>query len=46
MMIDDDSVEQSVGWFAKETEVLEEILPQCRFAHDKSNMKLPGIEPV
>jgi hypothetical protein len=33
------SVEQSVEWeLAGETEVLGETLPQCHFAHHKSNM--------
>jgi hypothetical protein len=37
-------MEKSVEWLAREIEVLGETLPQCRFAHHKSNM-LPGREP-
>jgi hypothetical protein len=37
-------MEKSVEWFAGETEVLGENLPQCRFVHHKPHM-LPGREP-
>jgi hypothetical protein len=39
------SVEQSVeGALARETEILGENQPQCRFVHHKSNMTSPGLE--
>jgi hypothetical protein len=37
-------MEKLVEWLARETEVLEENLPQCRFVHHKPHM-LPGREP-
>jgi hypothetical protein len=37
-------MEQLVEWSARETEVLGENLPQCRFVHHKSHM-LPGCKP-
>jgi hypothetical protein len=37
-------MEKSVEWLAGETEVLGEILPQCRFVHHKPHM-LPVREP-
>jgi hypothetical protein len=37
-------MEKLVGWLTRETEVLGENLPQCRFVHDKPHM-LPGREP-
>jgi hypothetical protein len=37
-------MEKLVEWVARETEVLVENLPQCRFVHDKPHM-LPGREP-
>jgi hypothetical protein len=39
------SVEQSVEWLARETDVLGENLPQCRFIHHKSHMTWHGLEP-
>jgi hypothetical protein len=40
------SVEQSVEWeLAGETEVLGENLHKYHFAHHKSDMTRPGIEP-
>jgi hypothetical protein len=39
------SVEQLVERFAEETEVLGENLRQCCFAHHKSHIHLPGLEP-
>jgi hypothetical protein len=38
-------MEKLVEWLARETEVLGENLPQCRFVHRKFHM-LPGREPV
>jgi hypothetical protein len=39
-------VEQFVEWeLARETEVLVENLSECHFAHQKSYMTSPGIEP-
>jgi hypothetical protein len=32
-------------WLARETEVLGEKLPQCRFVHHKSHMLCPGANP-
>jgi hypothetical protein len=37
-------MEKLVEWLARETEVLGENLPQCRFVHHKSHM-LPGANP-
>jgi hypothetical protein len=37
-------MEELVEWLARETEVLGENLPQCRFVHHKSHM-LPVREP-
>jgi hypothetical protein len=37
-------MEKSVEWLARETEVLGENLPQCRFVHHKPHM-LPVREP-
>jgi hypothetical protein len=37
-------MEKSVEWLARETEVLGENLPQCRFVHHKPHM-LPVGEP-
>jgi hypothetical protein len=37
-------VEKLVEWLARETEVLGENLPQCRFIHHRPHM-LPGREP-
>jgi hypothetical protein len=40
------NMEQLAEWeFTRETEVLEENLPQCHFIHHKSYMASPGIEP-
>jgi hypothetical protein len=40
------NVEQSVEWeLAGETEILWENLPHSHFAHHKSHMTWPGIEP-
>jgi hypothetical protein len=39
------SVEQSVELVTGETEGLEENLPKCRFAHHKSHMTWPRLEP-
>jgi hypothetical protein len=40
------SVKQPVEWeLAEETEVLSEKLPQLHFAHHKTHMTWPGIEP-
>jgi hypothetical protein len=36
------SVEQSVERLTRETEVLGENLPQCRFIHHESHMTFPG----
>jgi hypothetical protein len=36
------SVEQSAGWLAGETEVLNENLFQCHFVHHKSHMTWHG----
>jgi hypothetical protein len=38
------NVEQSVECLARETEMLGENLPQCRFVHYKSHMTGPGLE--
>jgi hypothetical protein len=38
-------MEKLVEWWAGETEVLGENLPQCRFAHHKSHMTRTGFEP-
>jgi hypothetical protein len=37
-------MEKSVEWLVRETEVLGENLPQCRFVHHKPHM-LPVREP-
>jgi hypothetical protein len=37
-------MEKLVEWLARETEVLGENLPQCRFVHHKPHM-LPAREP-
>jgi hypothetical protein len=37
------SVEQSVDCLTRDTEVLEEILRQCRYVHHKSYMNCPGL---
>jgi hypothetical protein len=40
------SVEQSVEWeLPGETEVLAQNLPRCHFAHQKSHVTWPGLEP-
>jgi hypothetical protein len=39
------SVELSVEYFARETEVLRVNLSQCRFVHHKSHMTWHGLEP-
>jgi hypothetical protein len=39
------SVEQSVKWFARETKVLGENLPQFHFVHNECHMSWPGLEP-
>jgi hypothetical protein len=39
------SVEQSVEWFSRGTEVLKENLPHCHFVHHKFHMTWPGLEP-
>jgi hypothetical protein len=39
------SVQQSVECLTRETEVLGENLPQCRFVQHKSHMTWPGLEP-
>jgi hypothetical protein len=38
------TMEKLVEWLAGEIEVLEKILPQCRFVYHKPHM-LPGREP-
>jgi hypothetical protein len=38
-------VEQLVEWVARETEVLREDLPQCRFVRYKSHMTGPVLGP-
>jgi hypothetical protein len=38
------SVEQSVEWFASETEVIGKILSQSHSVHHKSHMTWPGLE--
>jgi hypothetical protein len=38
------SVEQSVEWLARETEVLGENMSQCHFVHHKSHMTWPVFE--
>jgi hypothetical protein len=44
-MMDDDSVVQSVEWLPWETELFGEGMPQCHFAHHKSHMSWPRLEP-
>jgi hypothetical protein len=42
--MDDDKWWEIDGMIGKETEVLGESLPQCRFVHHKSHMTWPGLE--
>jgi hypothetical protein len=39
------SVEQSVEWLTRETEILGEYLPQWSFVHHKSHMTWPMLKP-
>jgi hypothetical protein len=38
-------MEKLVEWLARETEVLEENLPQCRFVHHKPHILCPNANP-
>jgi hypothetical protein len=37
------SIEESVGYLARETEILGGNLPQCHFVHHKSLMTCPTL---
>jgi hypothetical protein len=39
------NVEQSMGCFVVETEILGKNLPQFPLIHNKSDMTSPGLEP-
>jgi hypothetical protein len=41
----DDEVMKLVEWLARETEVLGENLPQCRFVHNKPHMLCLDTNP-